>query len=218
MSRATRVAAVLALVALVVVTAVQGRRGHVGVRAAGPPPLDLSGLGAEGAELASLLARGQAQTFHAVYRATSPEQPDASVEYWRKPPKQRQDRIISAGGETGRTASFTLPSGLLSCVQEAAGPWHCAKVDGAAGADGPDAFLRLLVGDVRGPALDVRDDTIAGAAVRCFRFPLPAATADVCATRSGVPARISDGSSLIELTSLTGVVGDAVFRPPAAAG
>ena len=92
--------------------------------------------------------------------------------------RARQDRVISAGGQTGHAASFVLPGGSLFCVQEAPGTWHCAKVDRSAGPNGPD----------------------------------------VCTTRSGAPARISDGSSSIELTSLTTAVADSVFRPPAAAG
>ncbi len=199
---------------LVAVTVVAGREGHVGRRPPDAAPLDLTVLGAQGAELADLLAKGRLQTFHATYRAASPDQPEATIELWRKPPNQRQDLVVSASGQVGRTASFVLRRASLSCVQEGPAPWTCQKVAAPPGA-GPDAFLRLLVGEVSGPALDARDETIAGASARCFRFPLQAAIADVCATRSGVPARISHGSSSIELTELTMSVPDRVFTPPA---
>ena len=216
MSRAARLGAVVALGVLVAVTIVAGRRGHVGGVRQEAEPIDLSVLGPQGSELADLLAQGRTQTFHATYRAASPDQPAVAIEYWRKPPQQRQDLVVSASGQVGRTASFVLRSGSLSCVQEGSAPWRCERAPtGSAGGSGPDAFLRLLVGEVSGPALDARDDNIAGSPVRCVRFPLQAATADVCATRNGVPARISDGSSSIELTELTASVPDGVFTPPA---
>ena len=222
MNRAARLGAILALGLLVVATVLVGRRGHVGGRPPESAPIDLTVLGPQGAELADLLAKGRLQTFHARYRAASPDQPDQTIELWRNPPNQRQDLVVSASGQVGRTASFLLRNRALTCVQEAPAPWKCQSAPPSASAGvaggvgpGPDAFLRLLVGEVSGPALDVRDETIAGSSARCFRFPLQAATADVCATRTGVPARISDGSSLIELTSLSAAVPDRVFTPPA---
>lgn len=214
MKQATRINVVIALGLLVFVTVVAGRRGHVSSRPPEAAAFDLTVLGPEGGELATLLAKGATQTFHARYRAVSPDQPDLTIEYWRKPPRQRQDLVVSVSGQVGRTASFVLPGRTRSCVQEGPAPWKCEKVAGAPGG-GPDAFLRLLVAQVGGPALDVRDDTVAGSAVRCFRFPVQAAIADVCATRTGVAARVSDGSSLIELTELTPSVPDRVFTPPA---
>lgn len=181
--------------------------------------IDLTALGPQGSELVRLLRQGELETFHARYRATSPPgeeggDQEVSMELWQKPPRQRQDLLISAAGQQGRTSGFVLGDRSVSCTQNAGEPWSCREVDAAA-VGGPDAFLRLLATEVSGGALDARDDTIAGSPVRCFHFPLPASTADVCVTRQGVLARVAAGESFIELVELGSTVPDRIFSPPA---
>jgi hypothetical protein len=181
--------------------------------------VDLTALGPQGSELVRLLRQGELETFHARYRATSPPGDDGggqevSMEVWQKPPRQRQDLLVTAGDQQGRTSGYVLGDRSVSCTQSGGEPWTCRQVDTAAGG-GPDAFLRLLATEVSGGALDARDDTIAGASVRCFHFPLPASTADVCVTRRGVLARVAAGESFIELVELGSTVPDRIFSPPA---
>jgi hypothetical protein len=187
-----------------------------------PGPLagvDLTALGAQGSELVGLLRLGRDETFHARYRSTPPTTDEAgtqevTIELWRKPPDQRQDVVVTAGSEVGRSSSFVRGKEAMSCVEEAPRRWTCRKV-AAASDTGPDAFLARLVSEASGPASDPRDDTVAGTSVRCFNVPLPSGTAEVCATRSGVPARIRVGPAFLELVELSSTVPDRVFTLPA---
>ena len=171
-------------------------------------------------ELLTLLEQGRGKTFHARYQATSSDAAVASqqltLELWQKPQRQRQDVIISASGTSGRSAGFVSESGAVSCTQEGAAdrPWSCRTVPGPA-ETGPTALVKQLTSQVAGQQVTVHDDRIAGEQVRCFGLPLGTATAEVCVTGQGVPARVSSGASRFELVELSAEVSDDIFTPPA---
>lgn len=220
-ARRKQVVGLVAALALLAVVFVVLRSGDDEPQPGPLAGVDLTALGSQGSELVGLLRLGREATFHARYRST-PGEPtedpgqDVAIELWRKPPNQRQDLVVTAGGEVGRTSAFVRDKKAVSCVEEGPSAWTCRDVPGNAGAEtGPDAFLARLVTEASGPASDPRDDTIAGTAVRCFNVPLSSGTAEVCVTRSGVPARIRVGPAFLEMVELSATVSDRIFTPPA---
>lgn len=166
-------------------------------------------------ELVGLLDHGRNQTFHATYRAVSTEVgaqgQSVTVELWQKPPRKRQDLVLTAQDRTGRTSAFHLPGRSVACQQVDQGAWTCANADGSA-ATGADALIAQIT--AAGVPSAGRDETINGVPVRCFDLAVAGGVAQVCVTRTGVPARISSGPSRFELAELGSEVPDSVFEPP----
>lgn len=183
---------------------------------------DLAALGPAGTELAALLRAGEHATYHARYRAQTGDdaaggqevRSEVRFEVWRLPPRQRQDTVLRAAGQAARTATFHLPSGVVSCTRTEPRPWECRRVQAPEPA-GPAALIRQIAEQAAEQPADVRDATIAGEAVRCFAFALPAYGAEVCVTAAGVPARVRAGPATIELVELAVEFDADVFTPPA---
>lgn len=171
-----------------------------------------------GAELARLLEAGRKETFHARYQATSSE-PGAVgqqviLELWRKPPREREELSQTAGGQTVRTAGFLLPPQSVLCRQPAGAAWSCANSPQGVARDS-EGLLRGVTSEVARAAANARDDVVAAAPVRCFMVPTGGQASELCLTLQGITARVSTGTSKVELVHLAFDVPDDVFVPPA---
>ncbi len=170
---------------------------------------------AAGVELTRLIDAGRSQTFHGRYQATSTDPAAAgsqvTLDLWRKPPREREELLQVSGGRSVRSAGFLLPPISVLCRQaDANAAWTCANTPQTQA----DDLLKGVTGDVAGQAAAVRDDTVASRPVRCFGVP-GAQPSELCLTPQGITARLTTGSSKIELVDLSFDVPDDVFAPPA---
>lgn len=181
-----------------------------------PGELRVAGVSAQGADLIALLKKGRAATFHARYHGGSSETEgqDVAVEVWRKPPQIRQDTRVSAAGKTASTSTFVLADRTVACARADDAGWQCQPTPEHRPNE-PDALIQGVTDEMaRGP-MEVRDEVIAGTAARCFTATDGEQMREVCATRQGVPARVSSGGARIELVELDAAVSDNVFKLPA---
>lgn len=168
-----------------------------------------------GVELTRLIEAGRSQTFHARYAATSTDPAAAgsqiTLDLWRKPPKEREELVQSSGGRVVRSAGFLLQPVSVLCRQtDVSAPWTCAKTAQTQA----DDLLKGVTGEVASQAATVRDDMVASFRVRCFGVP-GAQASELCLTAQGITARLTTGTSKIELVDLSLDVPDDVFTPPA---
>ena len=169
-----------------------------------------------GAELAKLIAASRNQTFHARYQATSTDPGAASqqitLDLWRKPPMEREDLVLTSGAQVVRSAGFLLPPKSVLCRQTDGVTWSCANTPQTQA----DDLLKGVTGEVASQAAGVRDDVVGSKPVRCFTVPGQGAElSELCLTPQGITARLTTGSSKIELVDLSPDVPDNVFVPPA---
>lgn len=170
-----------------------------------------------GRELIALLEKDRSATFHARYQASSAQQPNATIEIetWRRPPRVRQDSVITT--QTGRVHTIALVLGdgqAVRCAQLGQSGWSCQT----RAAEPTDD---LLFGGVReqlgkGP-VTVKDDVIDGRPVRCFTLTVVAEnkSSELCATEAGVPVRVSAEGANMRLIGFDADFDNAVFTPPA---
>ena len=170
-------------------------------------------LTAEGRQLLDLLARRDRQTYHARYTGTAPQTSSITLESWQRPPRVRQDSEVVVQGQKAHTAAFVLDEGAVRCTQLGGAPWTCARTDSVANAD-PLSAIRSRLGQ---GAVEARDTTVGGRAVRCFRFTAEGATNELCVIPDrGIPVTVRAGESKLELQALDDAVAPEVFTPPAA--
>lgn len=167
-------------------------------------------------ELLDLLERGRAQTFHARYTATTPDEADATtrLELWRDGQRVRQDSVVEAPDGTVRTASIRDPDDrVVSCVQRDGGDWNCGPPSQTSG----DQDLFGSVADqLSGADVTVTDAQVAGHDARCFTLTDATATSELCVTDEGIPVRLAAGDEAeMTLDELDRDVDASVFTPPA---
>ena len=182
-----------------------------------PQTARLAALGPQVAELVSLLEQGEKTEYHARYRAVIPaanvDVGSMSIELWRSPPRLRQDVKVSAGGKTAVSAAYLLPDRAVGCSREGTGvAWNCSPIPRQGGTT--ETLARQLTQQASGGVVTVRNAKVAGLSVRCFTVPISQATAEICVTDEGIPARISSGGTKIELVNLMKEVSSEVFTPP----
>ena len=183
-----------------------------------PETARLAALGPQVAELVSLLERGEHTQYHARYRAITGEAQPAgasmSIELWRSPPRLRQDVTVSSAGESATSSAFLLPEGGIGCTREGpAGAWTCTPIPKDQ-STATESLARQITQQTGAGPVTVRTARVAGLAVQCFNLPVSEATAEVCVTAEGIPARINSGGTRIELVSLVREVPKNVFTPP----
>jgi hypothetical protein len=71
-----------------------------------------------------------------------------------------------------------------------------------------------ITSEIEGGPITVSSKRVAGQSVRCYTLPVSGATAEVCVTEEGIPARVASGSSRIELIDLSREFPQDVFTPP----
>ena len=172
-------------------------------------------LNADARELLALLEKDRDATFHARYTASSSKEPDAAIqiETWRKPPRVRQDTIITTGANRLHSMAFLFGDGQsVQCAQLGQSGWSCQSKPAGPTDD-------LLLGGVReqlgkGP-VTARDDVIDGRRVRCFTLTVKGEASELCATEAGIPVRVTAPGSNLRLVGFDAQFDDAVFTPPA---
>jgi len=131
------------------------------------PPV--GSLGEVGAELQSLVERGRAVKYHAVYGVTDPELPEGltqTLELWRDGENFRSD-IIEETSVGSRRQSTVVGSSTVTACETVKGVETCKRAT-APPTDLPAAFVRDVVTKEPPPKLTARDDDIAGYEARCF--------------------------------------------------
>lgn len=167
----------------------------------------ITGLAGEGRVLVELLRAGEGATFHAIYEVRRGDAVESTIEVWQRGSRTRVDSSTATGGTV---AVFRTGERTDTCTREE-GTWNCER--GPAGSRGFKAFVDEAVNDLRGSTVVARDASIAGQKVRCFKL---GEEADVCVTRTGIPARLAAGGSTTELTLLEADVTGNVFELPTA--
>lgn len=172
-------------------------------------------LNDEARELLALLEKDRDATFHARYAASSAKEPNAAIqiETWRKPPRVRQDTIITTGANRLHSMALLLGDGQsVQCAQLGQSGWSCQSKPAGPTDD-------LLLGGVReqlgkGP-VTAKDDVIDGRQVRCFTLTVEGQASELCATEAGIPVRVNAQGSNLRLVGFDAQFDDSVFTPPA---
>ena len=148
-------------------------------------------------------------TFHATYELRVGDELTSRIEVWQRGHDVRAD---SNGPDGTRLSSvFTDARRTVSCDRPD-GAWTCRLDPSARG--GFERFVADAVNDLRGLDIAASDATIAGVSARCYDVS-GADGLQICATTSGVPARMKLKTSTMELTELDSSVTAADFRLPA---
>lgn len=178
--------------------------------------LRVAGVSAQGSELIGLLKKGRTATFHARYQAESSETEgeEVAIDVWRKPPQIRQDTRVSASGRTASTSTFVLADRTVACTRADEAGWQC-RTNPEHRPNDPDALIQGVTEELASGPMEVREEVIGGTPARCFTVADGERTREVCATRQGVPARVSSGGARLELVELDTAVSDTVFKLPA---
>ncbi|MFN2608022.1 MAG: hypothetical protein ABR511_09020 [Acidimicrobiales bacterium] len=209
------VAAIVAVA--IVVTIRSGERDQVATPPAGSAASTAPAPTGPAAELVRLLRRGASLDFDARY--TSAGSAPSTAHLWRRPPLARLDTQSGSGDTASTSAQIVTSGGPVACTQAGRGPWSCAPKPGLDVAE-VGVIPPSVVAALSAVHVTARDDTVIGLAVRCFTIAAgPGASADVCVTSSGVPARLASGDTRLDLVSLSlSRPPDSVFVAPAPVG
>jgi hypothetical protein len=167
------------------------------------------------AELAGLLELRQSQTYHARYEGQSGESSTVVIETWQDGSGQvRQDQVLRSGDEGAHLISLVADGREVRCTQIATDEWTCrrAATGELSGADPVAAVrARLAAGEVTARNVDID-----GQPARCFELTGQGETSELCVRiETGIPVRISGGSTELRLVVLEDAVDPSVFTPPA---
>jgi hypothetical protein len=162
-------------------------------------------------ELLRLLDQGSKQTYHARYLATTPQN-TLQLETWRLPPRVRQDSTFADKTAKVHNATFLLPDGIVSCMQQDKAPWTCFKPGGTPKAGDLDP-IASQASQLKGQRVAERKTKLHGQEARCFTVQDKKEKSEVCLTLDGITLRLSSGTAITELQSLTRTVTDADFQP-----
>lgn len=170
-------------------------------------------LSTDAKELLRLLDRRDEAVYHARYEAAAASAEGLVIETWQAPPRVRQDSVVSAEGQSVHTIVLALPAERVRCANLNGGGWTC-RPHGSSDADADPlaSFRRRL----RAGTVAARDEQIDGRSVRCFTLTTAEGASELCVLPStGIPVRVSGGTTQLRLVTLDDKVTVDVFTPPA---
>lgn len=174
-----------------------------------------------GQELYALIQTGRAGKYHARYALTGsgvpPTATAATLEVWRDGGRVRQETRLEQPSGASHTINIGGPEGTISCNEQPGITLACQQV--SKDPLKPDDDFLAAITDRLSPTatIDVRDDTIGSAAVRCYVVNAADATnkAEVCLDAAGVPLRLDSGGLNAVLDARDDAVDPSLFLPPA---
>jgi hypothetical protein len=165
-------------------------------------------------ELASLLDERRTRTYHARYEGSTPEVTSIAIETWQHGTLVRQDQQVQSGSDLLQLSTFVLPTGQVNCVHLGTQGWTCQRAaPGQRQPVDPVGAIRQRLGEGE---VTARDANVEGRPVRCFQLTVEGDVSELCVIAdSGIPVRITGGTTELRLTVLEEAVDDGVFEPPA---
>ena len=172
----------------------------------------------EAAELYDIVNASGTLTVHATYDVKVTAKPDATItqELWRKGDSVRQDTTLQDATGMSKIALIHTAERTVLCQQPPGGQYTCGLV-APNQASSFDAVRTTLLSRLGQQDPEVRDDTIAGRAVRCFTVSAEESS-ELCATKDGLLVRIAAQEGSFELVTAEPTVDDSAFTPPATPG
>ena len=171
-------------------------------------------LAGAAAELAELLALRQDQTYHARYEGQSADSATVVIETWQDGSGQvRQDQVLQTGDKAAHLVSLVADGEEVRCTRIATDEWTCRRAPaGDLTRADPIAAVRARLSDGEVTARNVQVD---GEPARCFVLAAEGTDNELCMrTDTGIPLRITGGTTELRLVTFEDTVDPSAFAPP----